>query len=150
MTGKSKQAVRAWEALMRAQQVLMQEFSHSDVWHGLAVRDYDVLYNLSKLGNQELRQSDLISQWMIPQPSMSRMIDRLVTRGYVSRRKDPEDGRSSLIKLTDAGRELQRKIARGHVRDVSDRLLGALSLTELNQLESLTTKLVDKTEGSPE
>lgn len=150
MTAKSTQAIRAWEGLMRAQQVLMHEFSRSDVWHGLAVREYDVLYQLSKLGDGELRQADLLSQWMVPQPSMSRMIDRLVKAGYVRRRTDPDDRRSSLIALTDEGKTLQRKIARGHVKDVRERLLDALSTSELHTLEVLTEKLVSHSPGGAE
>ncbi|MGO1570525.1 MAG: MarR family winged helix-turn-helix transcriptional regulator [Canibacter sp.] len=132
---------------MHAQRTLMHDFSRSDVWQGIPVRDYDVLLNLSRNGGKELRQSDLLSQWMIPQPSMSRMIDRLVQKGYVSRRKDPRDGRSTLLKLTDEGKAIQRKIANGHVQDVSERLLNALTLDEIQQLEALTTKLVTPVEG---
>lgn len=131
---------------MLAQRILMQRFAASDVWHGLSVREYDVLLSLSRAGG-ELRQCDLGPQWMIPQPTMSRLLDGLVAAGLVRKRPDPADGRSWLLRLTAEGNRVQRLIARGHVRDISRVLGAALTDEELAQLEALTHKLVERSKG---
>ena len=38
----------AWEALLSAHGVLMKQFAAEDVWQGASMREYDVLYTLSK------------------------------------------------------------------------------------------------------
>ncbi len=48
---------------------------------------------------------------------LSRVVDRLDKRGWVCRRPDPTDGRSTLAVLTDAGWE---KLTRGQVRQLHD------------------------------
>ncbi|GAA3566715.1 MarR family transcriptional regulator [Amycolatopsis ultiminotia] len=62
----------------------------------------------------------------VSQPSMSQLVQRLERQGWVVRIRDPEDGRASLIALSDAGRTL----VAGRLRDRHDRLadlLGTLS-----------------------
>jgi DNA-binding MarR family transcriptional regulator len=59
----------------------------------------------------------------------------------VARRAAPDDARGILITLTEAGLEAQRRIGRGHVREIA-RLFGrALDGDELAELTRLTTKL---------
>ncbi len=46
-------ANRAWESLMTAYTVLLRQFAAEDIWsdHGLSMREYDVLYTLSKFAS---------------------------------------------------------------------------------------------------
>ena len=43
---------------------------------------------------------------MLAPPSMTRLIDRLEERGLIERRRDDEDRRKVLAKITDEGRRL--------------------------------------------
>ena len=54
-------------------------------------------------------------------------MERLEKRGLVDRMPAPEDGRGVLLRLTDAGRELQKEIGREHVRDISALVAPALT-----------------------
>ncbi|MGY1605304.1 MarR family winged helix-turn-helix transcriptional regulator [Geodermatophilus sp. SYSU D00815] len=49
---------------------------------------------------------------------LSRTVDRLERRGWVTRRPDPDDGRSTLAVLTDAGWDEVVATAPGHVAEV--------------------------------
>lgn len=42
----------------------------------------------------------------VSQPSMSQLVQRLERQGWVIRIRDPQDGRASLIAISDAGRTL--------------------------------------------
>jgi DNA-binding MarR family transcriptional regulator len=60
-----------------------------------------------------LTPSELAARERIQRPTVTRIIARLEERGLVLRTRDPQDGRSSLVGLAPAGREL---LARGRTR----------------------------------
>jgi DNA-binding MarR family transcriptional regulator len=130
----------AWEALLSAHASLMKRFAAQDIWQDLSMREYDVLYTLSKCPGPQ-RLSELNRHVLLSQPALSRMVDRLADRGLVQRQTDPADGRGVLLALTDAGRELQRQIGRRHARGVASAITTALSPEELRQLEAICLKL---------
>lgn len=107
----------------------------------ISLNEYDVLFNLSRLENRSCRLRDLTEQTLLTQPSISRMIDRLVARGLVEKTPDPSDGRGTIVRLTDAGAEAYRAVAIEHARSIDTHLSSALSREELAELERLTTKL---------
>lgn len=130
----------AWEALLGAHARLMKEFAAEDVWEGLSMREYDVLYTLSKCPAPQ-RIGELSRHVLLSQPALSRLVDRLVGRGLVERCPDPADGRGIRLSLTAAGRDFQRRIGRQHARGVSRALRERLSPEELHQLEVIGRKL---------
>ena len=78
----------AWEALLSAHASLMRRFGAQDVWTDLSMREYDVLYTLSKCPDP-IRLTELNRHVLLSQPALSRMVDRLADRGLVSRAADP-------------------------------------------------------------
>ena len=136
----TKQANDAWESLLTAHATLMRGFAERDVWNGASIREYDVLYTLSKC-DEGTRISDLQEHVLLSQPALSRLVDRLVDRGLVSRCEDPADARARRVSLTEAGRDLQRSIGRAHATDVAA-AMAPLTPEELDTLRTLTAKLV--------
>jgi DNA-binding MarR family transcriptional regulator len=130
----------AWEALLSAHATLMKRFAAEDIWAGASMREYDVLYTLSKC-REPLRLSELNRFVLLSQPALSRMVDRLADRGLVSRHADPADGRGIRLSLTEAGRAVQRQIGRQHARGVARALTAELTHDELRQLEAICLKL---------
>jgi DNA-binding MarR family transcriptional regulator len=53
-----------------------------------------------------LTPSELADRERVQRPTATRLLARLEAPGYVTRTPDPEDGRSSLVALTPAGRAL--------------------------------------------
>jgi DNA-binding MarR family transcriptional regulator len=65
------------------------------------------LASLSRLQREgPLRLTTLATAEAVSQPSMSQLVQRLERHGLVSRISDPEDGRASLVALTEPGRAL--------------------------------------------
>ena len=143
MAGRTGVANDAWEALLSAHARLMKRFAAEDVWQDLSMREYDVLYTLSKC-RQPLRIGELSRHVLLSQPALSRMVDRLVERGLVQRYSDPADGRGVRLSLTAAGRDMQRQIGRRHARSVAQALATALTADELRQLATICRKLADR------
>jgi DNA-binding MarR family transcriptional regulator len=137
--GKGQLANDSWEALLSSHGLLMKGFAAEDVWHDVSMREYDVLYALSKQ-RQPLRASELHESVLLSQPALSRMVDRLVSRGLVERAVDPHDRRGVQLRLTSEGRNVQRSVGRKHARSVV-RAMNVLDSAELRQLEDLCTKL---------
>src|SRR3954463_536085 len=57
-----------------------------------------------------LTPSELAARERIQRPTATRVIARLEEAGLVDRARDPQDGRSSLVALTPAGRQLLARI----------------------------------------
>ena len=140
----AKLANDAWEGVLTAHAVLMRGFAAKDIWTEASIREYDVLYALAKC-DQPQRITDLREHVLLSQPALSRLVDRLVERGLVSRCDDAADARAVRVSLTDAGREVQRTIGRAHAADVTA-AMSPLTEAELTQLAALTAKLVSSKE----
>jgi DNA-binding MarR family transcriptional regulator len=140
MTASRHLANDAWEALLSAHAVLMKEFAAEDIWGDLSMREYDVLYTLSKCP-EPVRIGELNRHVLLSQPALSRLVDRLAERGMVERKPDPADGRAIRLALTDAGRVLQRRVGLRHGRSVARAMAAGLTRGELRQLETICLKL---------
>ncbi|MCE7010336.1 MarR family transcriptional regulator [Kibdelosporangium philippinense] len=125
---------------MAAHVRLMRDFAAQDIWHEATMREYDVLYTLSKCP-APLRIGELHKHLLLSQPALSRMVDRLVERGFIERLAAPEDGRGVRLALTDTGRKVQQDIGRKHARDVARAVSTRLNPEELRQLEAICKKL---------
>lgn len=148
-TSRAARANDAWESLLTAHAVLIRRFAATGIWSELTMREYDVLYTLSKCG-APVRLSELNEHVLLSQPALSRMVDRLVARGLVERAPDPRDGRGVLLSLTAAGAEQQRRTGRTHALDVADAMTGALDDAELRALTALCRRLAGSVDASPE
>jgi DNA-binding MarR family transcriptional regulator len=138
----------AWEALLSAHAVLMKQFAAEDIWTDLSMREYDVLYTLSKC-RDPINMRELNRHVLLSQPALSRLVDRLAERGLVERCSDPGDGRGVRLSLTGAGRALQRQVGRRHARGVARAMTAGLDPADLKQLETICLKLAHQNEDLP-
>lgn len=134
-------AAETWESLFRTQVAVMRRLQSGPAFRKLAVNEYDVLFTLSRCPSGWLRLNELNDNVLLSQSSLSRLVERLEKRGLVARMPAPNDGRGVLLKLTDAGRELQKEIGREHVRDIAELMTPALTAAEQKELQRLTDKL---------
>jgi len=111
----------AWEALLTAHAAVMKQFAAEDTWTDVSMREYDVLYTLSKCP-EPVRLSELNRHVLLSQPALSRLVERLAERGLVERR---------------------------HARSVTRAMTAGLTRAEMAQLEMICRKLAcasDKSE----
>jgi DNA-binding MarR family transcriptional regulator len=130
----------AWEAMLSAHASLMRRFSAEDVWEDISMKEYDVLYTLSKCP-EPIRLTDLNQHVLLSQPALSRLVDRLAARGLVQRIADSRDLRIVRLSLTEDGRALQRRVGRRHARSVARAMRSELTPAELDQLTAICAKL---------
>lgn len=132
-------AIDAWESLFRAQHEVFEEIS-GDFDSALTQAEYDVLLTVTRAPDMTARLRDVTANMLISQPSVSRLVDRMAARGLIAKCPDPEDGRGSLVRATEAGASSFRKVASAHGRSIAERM-SLLSDDELAQLRDLTSKL---------
>lgn len=135
-----KLALEAWESLFRAQHELFDEMVKDFDDAHLSQAEYDVLLTATRSPGMTARLRDVTSNMLISQPSVSRLIDRMVSRGLISKCPDPEDGRGALVKATDAGARAFRALATVHGRSIAERM-SRLDDEELRLLRDLAEKL---------
>ncbi len=134
-------AVTAWEALFRAQVSVMRYLNAEFPTDELSLNEYDVLFNLSRQPGWQLRMKNLNRHLLLTQPSVSRLVDRLTTRGLLAKSHDQDDARGVNVTLTPAGFELFRRVARRHIKSIAERVGGTLNTTELETLIELCDRL---------
>lgn len=138
----SKRAVvDAWEALFRAQVSVLRDISADFPSDQLTIVEYDVLFNLSRLPGRSARPRDLTPLLLVSQPSVSRLIDRLVERGLATKSPDPDDGRGTVVTLTQSGYDLFRRVAVVHSEAIAKRFGDRLDDDELARLAELCDRL---------
>lgn len=106
---------------------VMREVSDQERAHGLSVAEFDVLLRLGRSPGQQLRLTDLYTQTGLTSGGMTRLIDRLDSRGLVERTTDPTDRRVVLARLTDAGAAKSAEILPGHLEILRQTLIDPLS-----------------------
>ena len=134
-------SIAAWEALFRAQVSVLRQLNAEFPTGEISFTEYDVLFNLSRQPDRQLRIRDLNKHLLLSQPSVSRLVDRLASKGYVSKESDPGDGRGTVARLTDSGVELFRRVAVQHADSIQRRVGSSLSLDELETLTRICDKL---------
>jgi DNA-binding MarR family transcriptional regulator len=110
--------------------------------HGLEPWEFDVLAALRRCGAPyQLSPGTLLAETLVTSGTMTNRIDRLQTRGLVERRRDPDDGRGVLVRLTEPGRALV-DTALDSLLDRERVLLTGLDPATLTALTSALRRLV--------
>ena len=91
-------AIDAWESLFRAQHEIFGEINEDFHDDTLSQAEYDVLLTVTRGDDMTARLRDVTANMLISQPSVSRLVDRMVARGLITKCADPDDGRGSLVK----------------------------------------------------
>jgi DNA-binding MarR family transcriptional regulator len=106
---------------------------------GLSLAKLAALHRLSEAG-ESLPLGQLAERLSCVKSNVTQLVDRLEADGLVSRAADPNDRRSRLAVLTDAGREAYAKGRKIQV-DAEEALFGALTADESATLHTLLAKL---------
>lgn len=120
------------------------------VYHqfGLGAADFEAVVTLARITDSRgVSQRRLADELGLTSGTVSVRVDRLASQGLAQRIPDPASGRSTLIALTPAGRELFERAAPAHLAN-EQRLLATLSPEERDLLASLLRKLLADFEGS--
>ncbi|WP_428773879.1 MarR family winged helix-turn-helix transcriptional regulator [Vibrio sp.] len=128
--------------LHRVHKYLTDEFEALVSQHQLQRADFGILSALRRSAPPYcLSPTDLYHSMLFSSGGLTKVLNRVTDAGLVERVENPEDGRSKLVRLTDAGKDLIEK-AMSEVHDLEKEQLSVLSPQELDSLEQLLHKLI--------
>ena len=134
----STEATGAWIRLMRVQSRVLDAVEQDLKKAGFPpLAWYDALLELSRAPSGEMRPVELEKQMLIPQYSTSRLIDRLVDEGLAARRECKIDKRGQFVEITEAGRELQKKMWTAYSAAIEKHVGAKLSDADAAKLSGL-------------
>jgi DNA-binding MarR family transcriptional regulator len=104
--------------------------------------DYFALAMLSEAPRCTLRMTSLAAQTNATLPRLSHVIRRLEDRGLVERFPCPDDARATNVRLTRAGQDKVRCAAPGHVANVRQHVIDALTPEQVRRLAAITEAIL--------
>jgi DNA-binding MarR family transcriptional regulator len=114
--------------------------------HGVAPAELDVCLRLARSPEGLLRMTDLAAQTTLTSSGITRVVDRLVDRGWVTRRACEADRRTTYAVITDTGRELLGAVLPGQVQLIQEWLVDPLTATgALAEFETALRAIRDHT-----
>lgn len=122
---------------------LSYEFYQSLKVHGISEQQYNVLRILRGFRSEAPLSINFIKERMLDRDSdVSRIIDRLNEKGFLTKHENPNDRRHKMVEITEKGLELLDKMYDCEIK--VDTLLNNLTLDEVNELNRLLDKIRQK------
>lgn len=119
-------------------QTVAKMYNEQAVKHDSTMATAFVLLNIDKVKGTP---STALGPLMGMEPtSLSRILKNMEDKGAISREKNPEDGRSVIIKLTAYGKEM-RAISKGHVIQFNDTVMHHVTEKDLEGFFKVTSAI---------
>ena len=130
----------AWRAFLRAHSTMLRRISRDLEEAGLPpLAWYDVLAALRDAPDRNLKQVELAERVLLSNSGLSRLIDRIESKGLVERKSCPSDRRSFHVALTDDGAEMLELMWPVYARGVAEDFLPALGSNPCEVRQMLET-----------
>jgi len=110
-----------------------------DLPYGLTVAQFGLLNHLVRLGDDE-SPARLAAAFQVTKGAMTNTIQKLESKGFVTVRPDPEDGRAKRVTLTEAGKLARTEAIRASA-PVLEQVAHALTSDELQAILPALKKL---------
>lgn len=124
---------QAFVAVMRTADALTRKAGAVLKPTGLSETQYNVLRILRGAGAEGLACSEVGCRMISRDPDITRLLDRLESRGLISRAREEKDRRVVKTYITDAGLRILAELD-GPVQELHRRQLGHMSREKLRQL----------------
>ena len=119
-------------------QAVAKMYNEQAAHHNSTMATAFVLLNIDK---EKGTPSTALGPLMGMEPtSLSRILKNMEDKGAICREKNPDDGRSVIIKLTEFGKEM-RKVSKGHVIQFNNTIREHVSEKDLEGFFNVTSKI---------
>ena len=119
-------------------QTVAKMYNEQAVKHDSTMATAFVLLNIDKDNGTP---STALGPLMGMEPtSLSRILKNMEDKGAICREKNPDDGRSVIIKLTDYGKEM-RAVSKGHVIQFNDTIIHHVTEKDLEGFYKVTSAI---------
>jgi DNA-binding MarR family transcriptional regulator len=133
--------MRTADALSRGAEALLKPA-------GLSGTQYNVLRILNGAGDEGLACSEIGGRLISRDPDMTRLLDRMESRGWIARSREPEDRRVVKTRISGEGRRILADLD-APMRELHRRQLHHMPRKQLRQLSLLLEHARAKTSDCP-
>lgn len=96
---------------------------------GITSSQASVMLFLFKNRRKEITQQNIQASLMLSHPTITGLMQRLESKGFIKRTSDPKDARCKFVTLTEKGCDIERRLKKNN-RGMEERALLGLSLEE--------------------
>lgn len=138
----SDEAIAAWARVVRVSQSLMTSVEADLKAAGHPPLSwYDALLELKRAGPAGLRPFQLQKKMLLAQYNLSRLVERLVKNGYITRVPSEEDRRGQVLKITRTGRAVLRRMWPAYQKVIQTHFAEELDNKDLRELSRILGKI---------
>jgi DNA-binding MarR family transcriptional regulator len=135
---------RAWRAYIQLAQLLMRQLDRDLHPFGLSMHDYEILVELSEAPLRRMRMTELADRTAQSRSRLSHQINRMETKGLVSREGCEGDKRGTFAVLTASGAAAIEQVAPYHVTSVREHFVNQLDTSDLTRLSDAYEPVLEK------
>ena len=145
MTVKSDTLLSAWGAFFVTHALSIQKIEKAlSGTAPLSLHEYDVLLTLDRSHDKKLRYSELTDKSIFTKSGITRIMKRLVERGFIDRERCKSDGRGVYAILNKQGAAALKDTWAVYSREILTILDPALTQSEAKTFETLLGKILDQ------
>lgn len=140
----SASEITVWRTFLRAHATITRQLENELLAEQqLSLASYDVLVQLAEAPGRRLRMTELSDNVLLSRSGVTRLVDRLVTAGLVTRERFDADGRGVVAVLTSAGLERLRVAATTHLAGIVRHFVDRLDERTLTEFGETCERLAD-------
>lgn len=109
--------------------------------YGLTHAQLNVLYILKNNESRAVSSTELKEQILVSNPDISRLLDRMVKKGLVSRKTCPQNRRKIDITITDEGKKIFNRAHQAAKKSVGHFFKDTISPEEARELRRILQKI---------
>ncbi len=135
----------AWRGLLEVHARVTQQLDaqmHAE--HGLSLSAYEVLMFLDDAPEHRMRMSEIADRVLLSRSGCTRLVDRLVEQGYVTRCAASSDGRGLFAQLTGAGLDKVAAARSTHHDGIREFFFRHLNATDQIALADIWARFSDR------
>jgi DNA-binding MarR family transcriptional regulator len=149
-TSLARHELAAWRGMLEVHaRVTRQLDAQMHAEHGLSLSAYEVLMFLADAPEHRMRMSEIAERVLLSRSGCTRLVDRLVEQGYLTRHAATTDGRGLYAQLTDAGLERVNAARTTHHQGIRQFFLEHLTTTDQIALGDIWTRFHRHSTHSP-
>jgi DNA-binding MarR family transcriptional regulator len=133
---------RAWRAFIHAHDQIEFHLNRRLQKSGLSGADYTVLASLSAHDEDRMPAHALCNALGWEKSRLSHQLRRMQKNGLIDREPNPDDARSTMVRLLPAGRAAIERAAPAHVADVRRNFIDLFTPAELDMLAALNERVL--------
>ena len=133
----------AWRSFLVAHARVTDELaSELDRETKLPLAWYDVLVQLSEASEHKLRMQDLARAVLLSKSGLTRLVDRMVSAGLVTREPCLDDRRGTFVCMATEGRARLDGASPVHLRGIAEHFTSHLSSEDASALHRILSQVI--------